>query len=101
MTARRARTVRGLDHPPGRMTLARRTPPTTAVRSSLRIGEEPDGHDGDEHWDTMMARLTIVQTRHRLDDVVGTLEQLAPTTDARLDAALRYLRIALRELEAT
>lgn len=83
------------------MTLARGTPPTTAVRSSLRIGEEPDSHDGGEHWDTMLTRLTIGQTRHRLDDVIGTLEQLVPTTDTRLDAALRYLRIALRELEAT
>ncbi len=99
MTARRDRTVRGLDHPSGRMTLARRTPPTTAVRASLRVGEEPDGHDGGEHWDTMLIRLTIGQTRRRLEDVVGALEQLVPTADIPLDAALRHLRIALRELE--
>jgi hypothetical protein len=99
VTARRDRTVRGLDHPPGRMTLAWHTPPTTPVRASLRVVEEPDGHDGGEHWDTMLTRLTLGQTRHRLQDVVGTLERLVPTTEIPLDAALRHLRIALRELE--
>ena len=99
MTARRDRTVRGLDHASGRMALHRRTPPTTAVRPSLQSREETDGRDGGEHWDTMLTRLTIGQTRPRLEDVIGTLEQLLPTTDAPLAAALRHLRIALRELE--
>ena len=47
----------------------------------------------------MLIRLTIGQTRRRLEDVVGALEQLVPTADIPLDAALRHLRIALRELE--
>lgn len=83
MTAQRDRTLRGLDHPSGRMALSPRTPPTTATRPSLRFREQPDGHDGGEHLDTMRTEHTRGQTRQRREDAIETPEQAAPTTDTQ------------------
>ncbi len=83
MTAQRNRTVRSPDHPSGRMTLARSTSPTTATRSSLRFREQPADHDDHEDSDTVRTEPTRGQTQHGLQDVIGTLEQAAPTTDTQ------------------
>ncbi len=74
------------------------TPPTILDGDSLRASEGPVGHDEDEPWDTMRRRLVIDRARHLLEDVIETLEELAPAPDPSLDAALRHLRSTLRRL---
>lgn len=92
------RTDRGLDRFARRMTLVQRTPTTSATSSALRRTDGPPRQESSEPWDTMLTRLAIDQVRDRLEDVVGSLEHL-PSTTPPLDAALRHVRSALRELE--
>jgi len=84
VTEQRDRTVRGLDQPPERMTLARRTPPTTATRSSLQLRGKPEEDDRGEHLPTIRTVCIRGQTGRWLGAVIGTLEQPAPTTDTRV-----------------
>jgi hypothetical protein len=91
-----APTDRRFDGPPAPTTLSRR--PSIAKGASLQLDEEPESDDRDEQWDTMLTRLAIDRARHLLEDAVGTLEQLVPTTDTPLDTTLRHLRSALRRL---
>lgn len=81
MTTRRDRTLHGLDRPSGRMTLSPHMPPTPAVKPSPRFTVEPDGDAGDQQSDIMLTEPARGQTRERLGDVIGTLEQPAPTSD--------------------
>jgi hypothetical protein len=98
VTHRHSPPVPGLDGPPEPTTLSRYTPPTTANGASLHLCEEPASNDRDEQWDTMLTRLAIDRARHLLEDAIGTLEQLVPTTGTPLDSTLRHLRSALRRL---
>jgi hypothetical protein len=54
----------------------------------------------DDDWDTMLAGLSVERVRLLLQDATGTLEQLAPSSDAAFDPVLDQLRRLLTQLGA-